>query len=95
MTRWLLVFVAAVMTACGVAAHEDDGATSGADIVGVTTDAITVSALDRQTITTKKATCPFAGTAVGQCVATVFRGAHVPPFSGSSITLPKSFQIPQ
>ena len=38
---------------------------------------------------------PFAGTAVGQCVATVFRGAHVPPFSGSSITLPKSFQIPQ
>ena len=38
---------------------------------------------------------PFAGTAVGQCVATVFRGAHVPPFSGSSITLPKSFRIPQ
>jgi len=38
---------------------------------------------------------PFAGTAVGQCVAAVFRGAHVPPFSGSSITLPKSFQIPQ
>ena len=38
---------------------------------------------------------PFAGTAVGQCIATVFRGAHVPPFSGSAITLPKSFQIPQ
>ena len=38
---------------------------------------------------------PFAGTPVGQCVATVFRGAHVPPFSGSSITLPKSFRIPQ
>src|SRR6478736_2682935 len=38
---------------------------------------------------------PFAGTPVGQCVATVFRGAHVPPFSGSSVTLPKSFQIPQ
>ena len=38
---------------------------------------------------------PFAGTPVGQCVATVFRGARVPPFSGSSITLPKSFQIPQ
>jgi eukaryotic-like serine/threonine-protein kinase len=36
---------------------------------------------------------PFAGTAVGQCVAGAFRGAHVPPFSGSSITLPKSFQI--
>lgn len=38
---------------------------------------------------------PFAGTSVGQCVASVFRGVHVPPFSGSSITLPKSFQIPQ
>lgn len=38
---------------------------------------------------------PFAGTPVGQCVASVFRGAHVPPFSGSSVTLPKSFQIPQ
>ena len=38
---------------------------------------------------------PFAGTPVGQCVATVFRAAHVPPFSGSAFTLPKSFQIPE
>ena len=38
---------------------------------------------------------PFAGTPVGQCVANAFRGAHVPPFSGSAFTLPKSFQIPQ
>jgi len=37
---------------------------------------------------------PFAGTPVGQCVANAFRGAHVPPFSGSSLTLPKSFSIP-
>jgi hypothetical protein len=37
---------------------------------------------------------PFAGTSVGQCVANAFRGAHVPPFSGSSFTLPKGFQIP-
>jgi serine/threonine-protein kinase len=37
---------------------------------------------------------PFAGTPVGQCVVNAFRGAHVPPFSGSSFTLPKSFQIP-
>jgi serine/threonine-protein kinase len=37
---------------------------------------------------------PFAGTPVGQCVANAFRGAHVPPFSGSAFTLPKSFQIP-
>ena len=46
-------------------------------------------------VKTVTVSAPFAGTAVGQCVATVFRGAHVPPFSGSSITLPKSFQIPQ
>ncbi len=38
---------------------------------------------------------PFAGTSVGQCISTVFRGAHIAPFSGSSFTLPKSFQIPQ
>jgi len=37
---------------------------------------------------------PFAGTPVGQCVAGAFKGAHVPPFSGSSLTLPKSFVIP-
>jgi hypothetical protein len=37
---------------------------------------------------------PFAGTAVGQCVLNAFRGAHVPAFTGSSITLQKSFQIP-
>jgi serine/threonine protein kinase len=37
---------------------------------------------------------PYAGTPVGQCVSAVFRGAHVPPFSGSSFTLPKSFSIP-
>jgi len=37
---------------------------------------------------------PFAGTPVGQCISNSFRNAHVPPFSGSSITLPKSFVIP-
>lgn len=37
---------------------------------------------------------PFTGTPVGQCVANAFKGAHVPPFSGSSFTLPKSFNIP-
>ncbi len=38
---------------------------------------------------------PFAGTSVGRCVSSAFRGAHVPPFSGSSFTLPKGFQIPE
>ena len=35
----------------------------------------------------------YAGTAVGGCVASVFRRAHVPAFSGSSVTVAKSFQI--
>jgi hypothetical protein len=38
---------------------------------------------------------PFAGTAVGQCISSAFRSAHVPPFSGSSLTLPRGFQIPE
>jgi outer membrane biosynthesis protein TonB len=37
---------------------------------------------------------PFAGTPVGACVQTIFRSAHVPPFSGSAVTLSKSFRIP-
>jgi predicted Zn finger-like uncharacterized protein len=35
----------------------------------------------------------YAGTPVGGCVASVFRRAKVPPFSGSSVTVSKSFQI--
>jgi hypothetical protein len=37
---------------------------------------------------------PFAGTPVGACVVTAFRGARVPPFSGGSVTLPQSFRVP-
>jgi serine/threonine-protein kinase len=37
---------------------------------------------------------PFAGTPVGSCVVSAFRGAHVPPFSGGSVTLPQSFRVP-
>lgn len=36
---------------------------------------------------------PFAGTSVGGCVASIFRRAKVPPFSGSSVTVSKSFTI--
>ena len=38
---------------------------------------------------------PFGGTAVGNCVQTVFRNARVPAFSGSAVTLSKSFRIPE
>ncbi|MBI5535560.1 MAG: zinc-ribbon domain-containing protein [Deltaproteobacteria bacterium] len=36
---------------------------------------------------------PFAGTSVGGCVAARFRGASVPPFAGSPVTVHKSFSI--
>jgi hypothetical protein len=36
---------------------------------------------------------PFGGTPVCNCVQTVFRNARVAPFSGSSVTLSKSFRI--
>jgi len=38
---------------------------------------------------------PFGGTPVGGCVAKVFRGAHVPAFSGDPVTVSKSFTIPE
>lgn len=36
---------------------------------------------------------PFAGTSVGGCVASVFRKAKVPPFTGNALTVSKSFAI--
>ena len=36
---------------------------------------------------------PFAGTPVGGCIASAFRGAHVPPFEGSPVAVSKSFSI--
>jgi serine/threonine protein kinase len=37
---------------------------------------------------------PFAGTSVGACVASAYRSAQVPAFTGSAVTLPHSFRIP-
>ena len=37
---------------------------------------------------------PFGGTAVGGCVASTFRRARVPAFSGDSQTVAKSFRVP-
>lgn len=36
---------------------------------------------------------PFAGTPVGGCVASAFRGARVPPFDGSPVSVTKSFDL--
>jgi serine/threonine protein kinase len=37
---------------------------------------------------------PFAGTDVGACIASAYRSAQVPAFTGSPVTLPHSFRIP-
>jgi hypothetical protein len=36
---------------------------------------------------------PFAGTPVGSCIASAFKGVSVPPFSGAPITVSKSVSI--
>jgi len=36
---------------------------------------------------------PFAGTAVGGCIAGAFRGAHIPAFDGSPVSVSKSVSI--
>ena len=36
---------------------------------------------------------PFAGTSVGSCAAGAFKSARVPPFTGSPVTVSKSFFI--
>ena len=78
MTRRLFALVLAfVATACSVTAA-DDVATSGADLTGVSTDAVATSLVDRQTITEKKATCPFAGTAVESGALAVLNGVKRP-----------------
>ncbi len=36
---------------------------------------------------------PFAGTPVGSCIASLFKGASVPPFSGAAMTVSKTVSI--
>jgi len=44
-------------------------------------------------VTAVNLSAPFAGTPVGACIQTVFKSAHVPAFSGSAVSLNKSFRI--
>jgi len=37
---------------------------------------------------------PFAGTATGGCIARKMRGATVPPFDGSPVTVSRTLNIP-
>ena len=38
---------------------------------------------------------PFAGTSVGSCLSGVYKALRVPAFTGSSVTLPGSFNVPK
>ena len=65
-----------------------DGGPSGAGTASVTFS-------PEGPVASVNVSAPFAGTPVGSCLQTVFRSAHVPAFSGSSVTLSKSFRIPE
>ena len=36
---------------------------------------------------------PLRGTAVGDCIAAIFRGVHVPPFDGPTVSVSKSVTL--
>jgi hypothetical protein len=65
---------------------KDDGPTGTArvKVTFATSGSVTSASVDGP---------PFAGTAVGGCIAGAFRGAHVPPFDGSPVTVTKSISI--
>ena len=44
-------------------------------------------------VTSVSVSPPFAGTKSGSCVASVFRSVRIAPFSGSAVTLGKSFTV--
>jgi predicted Zn finger-like uncharacterized protein len=55
---------------------------------------VTVTFANSGRVTTANVTgAPYAGTSVGGCVASLFRKAKVPPFSGSPVTVSKGFSI--
>jgi len=71
----------------GAASCKRDGGPSGAGSASITFS-------PEGPVSSVRLSAPFAGTSVGACVQSVFRGAHVPAFSGSAVTLSKSFRIP-
>lgn len=38
---------------------------------------------------------PFGGTATGACLSAAYAGVHVPAFTGSAVSLPGSFRVPE
>jgi predicted Zn finger-like uncharacterized protein len=83
---------ASAISALGGAAGSAGGCKKAGGPTGVGKVQVTFAPSGRVTSATVMG-APFAGTAVGGCVAGAFRRAHVPAFSGNAVTVSKSFAI--
>ncbi len=83
---------ASAISALGGAAGSAGGCKKAGGPTGVGKVQVTFAPSGRVTSATVMG-APFAGTAVGGCVAGAFRRAKVPAFSGNPVTVSKSFSI--
>jgi predicted Zn finger-like uncharacterized protein len=83
---------ASAISALGGAAGSAGGCKKAGGPTGIGKVQVTFAPSGRVTSATVMG-APFAGTAVGGCVAGAFRRAHVPAFAGSAVTVSKSFAI--
>ncbi|MDF3071902.1 MAG: hypothetical protein K0R38_7503 [Polyangiaceae bacterium] len=83
---------ASAISALGSAASSAGGCKKPGGPTGVGKVQVTFAPSGRVTSATVMGS-PFAGTAVGGCVAGRFRAAKVPAFAGSPVTVSKSFSI--
>jgi hypothetical protein len=83
---------ASAISALGAAAGSAGGCKKPGGPTGVGKVQVTFAPSGRVTSATVMG-APFAGTAVGGCVAGAFRRAKVPAFSGNPVTVSKSFAI--
>jgi eukaryotic-like serine/threonine-protein kinase len=83
---------ASALTSLSTAANQAAGCKRPGGPTGSGTVSVTFS--PEGPVSSVNVSAPFGGTPVGSCVQTVFRNARVAPFSGSSVTLSKSFRIP-
>ena len=93
-----LVFAALVV---GIACGRTTPSPQATEVVGRTQEAVSAAAstfvlsypLGSSVTTAVVDQPPFAGSAVGGCVAGKFRGARVPAFSGAPMKVGKSFVL--
>jgi predicted Zn finger-like uncharacterized protein len=83
---------ASAISALGAAAGSAGGCKKAGGPTGVGKVQVTFAPSGRVTTATVMGP-PFSGTAVGGCVASAFKRAKVPAFSGNAVTVSKSFAI--